>query len=478
MTTPIHKQHSDDPLAPFALPDILRPDGPLETRLRTFNKSLGDWQHQQFIRDALNCLDQWRKMFQLKMTKDGVTVDQVLYEIFTNWRTDDMRELFAYCLLEASQPDRPPFAFRDKAARLFNAKRELLESTLGDFVSKKLADAAAFIAKFDNYHADPLGTTPDFSKVNDCDVYLYLRQRELPTLSTSSMITTGIPLLDDATGGLHGLIMVGGHAGGGKSAFSQFICLKSLNASKSTAVIIHQFDMSKPQCFDRLLCALGGVTEKELRDPNLPPERQAKVDDAIKQLQVLSPRIDIIRHSTGGVIDVPQLIKRRNQFLAACGCNRAVVIIDYFQLVSVPDDVRDSVEADKLRIEIVQMLQKCALHCGSSTDDMLVISEVRKTDGGGPLGLSDLLGSSRIGYAADTVLMLQQTGKEVSSDAETASLDLRVVKTRGGRKTTIPLMFDFLQYRLRAAEVEVASGRSRTNRANWAEKSALLSPIS
>ena len=27
MTTPIHKQHSDDPLAPFALPDILRPDG-------------------------------------------------------------------------------------------------------------------------------------------------------------------------------------------------------------------------------------------------------------------------------------------------------------------------------------------------------------------------------------------------------------------------------------------------------------------
>ena len=279
-------------------------------------------------------------MFQLKMTKDGVTVDQVLYEMFTNWKTNDMRELFAYCLLEASQPDRPPFAFRDEAARLFNAKRELLESTLGDFVSKKLADAAAFIVKWDNFNAETLGSTPDFSKVNDYEVYIKLRKWKLRTPSTSTVIATGIPLLDDATGGLHGLIMVGGHAGSGKSALSQFICLESLNASPSTAVIIHQFDMTKPQCFDRLLCALGGVTEKELRDPNLPPERQAKVDDAIKQLQALSPRIDIIRHSTGGVIDVPQLIERRNQFLAACGCNRAVVIVDYFQLISVPDDVR------------------------------------------------------------------------------------------------------------------------------------------
>ena len=477
MTTSIPTQCSDDPLAPFALPDILRPDGPLETRVRSFDKSQGDWQHERLKESILKWLEWMRSLFTTIMNTPGMTMDQALYKVFLNCKSGDQLELFSYSILEHSIPDRFPNVISNPVLRLFDKNRGLLDAVLGEFVSKRLANTATSVVQLDLYHAHPSLGIPDFSKVNDCEAYQQVRQQKLRSPKVALAISTGIFPLDEATQGLNGLCMIGGLAGGGKSALTQQFGLQTLKACPTTALIFHQFDMSKDQCFDRLVCALGGVTERDLHDPTLPPDRQAMVNDGIEQLRVLSSRIDIVRHPAGQQLDVYSLIERRNAFLKSRNCSRALLIFDYFQLICVGEDMKDSIEADKKRMEIVQTLQKSQLHGGRSADNALVISEVRKTDGGGPLGLSDLLGSSRIGYAADTVLMLQQTGKEVSSDAETAPLDLRVVKTRGGRKTTIPLMFDFLKYRFRAAEVEVASGRSKATKTNGTAQSKARSPL-
>ena len=136
MTTTNSDQTSTDsnPIAPFALPDILRPDGPLETRIRSFNKSHGDWQHLQFQASALKWLDQMRVFFVQKMNNPGMTVDQALHEVLINCKSGDQLELFSYSILEHSIPDRFPNEIPNKVLRLFDKDRGLLDAVLGEFV--------------------------------------------------------------------------------------------------------------------------------------------------------------------------------------------------------------------------------------------------------------------------------------------------------------------------------------------------------
>ena len=455
----------------IVLPDVLRPDGPLETRIRSFDCARAELPQRRLMDAFLAVLIEWRKLWLRKMTAPSMTAEQAMYETLFQYKWPDNMDLFAYSVLEASYPARTP-DITYPVARQYEENRVHFDAILGDTVSPRLSFAATYVARSDNYDADPLNGIPDFAKVDDCAVYAEKRLQKLRSSQTTCGTTTGIAPLDEATGGIHGLCVMAGPTGGGKSALAFSIGLSALTASPDTALIIHQCDMSKENCFDRMVCALGGVTERELYDRNLPAERKKVVDDAIAQLQAISARIDIVRHPPGVQPGVYQIIERRNKFLAARRCKRAVVIVDYFQLLSVPEKIKDPVEADKRRVEIVQTLQQSQNHAGSGADDMLVISEVRKTDGDGALGISDLLGSARIGYAADTVLMLQPPNVDTPCDADSVPVTLSVVKARGGRKARIRLMFDFLTYRFRAADISQPAPAAPKRR-----KSAARNPL-
>lgn len=437
---------------PVPMPEALRPDGPLETRIRSFDGAGAGWQQQRLQTELLIYLEQCRNLWTTKMARPGMTADEALFGAVYQYEMGDAGRVAAYTILEMECPARLPQYIPDLIARQYGANRAHYEAILGDMVSRRLAEAATYIVRFDGYHADPLNGTPDFTNVDDFDIYDKVRRHRLRSTEKPRGIATGISPLDDATGGIQGLCVIGGPAGAGKSSLAQHIGLAALMASPSTALISHQLDMGKGTCFNRLACALGGITERDLRDPHLPPDRQKMVDDAMAAVRAIAARIDIVRHPPGVQPDVHKLIERRNKFLAARGCDRAVVIVDYMQLLFVPDDVRDPVEADKRRVGFIQTLQNSQIHVGAKPDVMLVVSETRKTEGNAPLGLSDLLGSSRIGYAPDTVLLLQPQA-ETQCIGDSAPVDLIVAKSRGGRKTTIRLMFDFLTYRFRAGDV-------------------------
>ena len=128
---------------------------------------------------------------------------------------------------------------------------------------------------------------------------------------------TGFPLLDEAIGGISGIMIIAGPAGHGKSTLVQNAGLHVLATCPDTALIVYQLDMTKAQCFDRFACALAGCTERELRDPNLSEDRQNVVNTGLARLKELSRRIDLIQHPHGVQLDVPQMIKRRNAKLVS-----------------------------------------------------------------------------------------------------------------------------------------------------------------
>ena len=94
-----------------------------------------------------------------------------------------------------------------------------------------------------------------------------------------------------------------------------------------------------------------------------------------------------------------------------CKATRALIVIDYLQLLPVPDDIanRGDLSADKFRVRMLQQVIE-----GSKTtknplgDAVLAISEARKpATAKDPWGqsLSELMGTARVGYAPTAVLL-------------------------------------------------------------------------
>jgi replicative DNA helicase len=129
-------------------------------------------------------------------------------------------------------------------------------------------------------------------------------------------------------------------------------------------------------------------------------------------------------------------------------------VIDYFQLLDVAKPGTAAIEADNQRIELLQAIQSVSrtFQCPGG-DSFLVVSEVRKGESGRPrLALDDLLGSARITYSADCVLLLETDGESTSSAPGTTPLLLTVAKGRDGMtRGRVRLTFEYDRYQFREA---------------------------
>jgi hypothetical protein len=112
----------------------------------------------------------------------------------------------------------------------------------------------------------------------------------------------------------------------------------------------------------------------------------------------------------GGEVTAARLRGLLDRVKAKSGASRALLVIDYLQLVAAADADGDDLAADKARIELVRE----ALKMPSDTpphlcDAALVVSETRKRIAGaqqGPATSDDVLGSGRTVYRADCVMLL------------------------------------------------------------------------
>lgn len=253
------------------------------------------------------------------------------------------------------------------------------------------------------------------------------------------------------------------------------MALSTLRAHPDVAVLLYTLDQPKDVIFDRLFCHESGLDYHDIwrNDENASVTRP--LSEAEKELAVtVLPRLRIIEREQlgqGKEAVLGTFLKRREELLRRSGAQRALHLIDYFQLLDVADKAITAIEADAQRIAHLQTIQKatCTHQCPGG-DSLLVISEVRKGEAGrSRLAMDDLLGSARIAYSADCVLLLEEDGEATDSAADTTPLLLKVAKGRDGmRRGKLSLVFEYMRYRFRETtsprigRTQAAGGRATT----------------
>jgi replicative DNA helicase len=240
-------------------------------------------------------------------------------------------------------------------------------------------------------------------------------------------LRTGMSRLDQHTLGLRGLILLGAGPNVGKTALAVQIGLNVARAAENDAVCLFvSLDMDRDEIRDRIVCCVAAqdwktykMGSKSLRGRTVGPWRtpadEQRLAEADAQLEAgLLRRVQVVgRRDLGEAFTAADVLGRLNALKERAGAARAVVVIDYFQLVPVADATRlDELEADRRRVRIVQDVL-----AGTRTDEnpvgdaVIVISETRKPTGGrrAPWGgqLADFMGSARLTYAADAALIYQ-----------------------------------------------------------------------
>ena len=242
-------------------------------------------------------------------------------------------------------------------------------------------------------------------------------------------LKTGLKELDDRTLGLRGVTIFAAKPGAGKTTYTLQIAVGVCEqvADNDALVVFLSLDMSRFDMFRRVHCNLADMDWKvlmfgspeELKEPDSSFSKadQDKLKKAEKRFHEkgVGQRMVIVDREFLGDHVTPERLKAMIRALKKkAGVKRALLVVDYLQLIPVSEDMVEGSDlaADKHRIRVIQQVLE-----GSQTtenplgDAALVISEARKPskskDGWGD-SLSDLMGSARLGYAADAVLLYRE----------------------------------------------------------------------
>lgn len=275
-----------------------------------------------------------------------------------------------------------------------------------------------------------------------------------------SQRTTGYLELDRLLGGLPDVTVLGGRPGTGKSTLAQNIALSMLASDEQLAVLVLTVDMD-PKVWNRRLvsqCLNEALSVIQARPLSESYERLTEGDQGL---------LARIRVCTFSLHKFPTATDVANEAIRHMDvdCKRCLVIVDYLQVIPLPEGVSDA-NGDQYRMNFLRELSS-RIRVGGSAEGaaVLAISEIRK-DGHDSPTLEDLLGSARLGYAADAVVVLSHAEGEPTRDNCVTTIEVAVVKTRNGHLGRTSLQFHYDRYRFEdvvpvtaAAERSVAPGR-------------------
>jgi hypothetical protein len=242
-------------------------------------------------------------------------------------------------------------------------------------------------------------------------------------------LATGLDDLDQHMLGLRGLVVLGAMPGSGKTSLAVQIAagVARRYLGNDAAVLIISLEMDPVAIKARILSHLAELDwavlrqgSPECRDrpagPYLNPTHDAKLEAARAELAgEVGRRIRVLgRQDLPGDLNAPRLAALLAKAKAAAGASRALLILDYLQLIEPPAAVQKQgdLAGDKYRIAIMQdIVARTRSPANPEGDAVLAISEVRKPPDakqGWGAQLADLMGAARTAYVADAVLLYRR----------------------------------------------------------------------
>lgn len=257
-------------------------------------------------------------------------------------------------------------------------------------------------------------------------------------------LRTGMPQLDRRTLGLRGMIVLGAKPNVGKTALALQLGLNVVRQNADACLYVVSLELSRREQQVRALCNASGMDWTTLIRgnaaslgrtdlPRFTDEQVACLDRGTQWMAENGGRVCIDdRDTLGPDVTAGTILSRLAQFKQRCGATRALVVIDYLQLLSLPEDKPlAELEADKFRVRAVQDVVR-----GTRTDDnpvgdpVIVISESRKPSNATRQqtwgeNLADLMGSARLAYAADAVLLYRRLDDDQEVEPLFGTKDVR-----------------------------------------------------
>jgi replicative DNA helicase len=239
-------------------------------------------------------------------------------------------------------------------------------------------------------------------------------------------LRTGMSQLDERTLGLRGLILLGAMPNVGKTALVLHLGVNIVRNNPDACYLFISLEMDRSSLYTRINCNLAEMDwgtlvrgDKNLRGgggPYFTADQQTRLQAADTWIAQNGHRIRVLdRQSFESGISAASILREMKALKQQSGASRAFVVIDYLQVIPIPDTVRrnSELDADKYQIRVAQDIL-AGMQQGESSlmgDAVIAISETRKPATGRKHwgeDLADLMGSARLGYGADAVLLYRR----------------------------------------------------------------------
>ncbi len=222
-------------------------------------------------------------------------------------------------------------------------------------------------------------------------------------------IETGFAKLDRALEGLRGINILGGPPKAGKSCF--FMQISTEVARRKIPVIYYDFENGRQKIYLRTLVRLSQVTEKQIRQDNLPPDRSAELERAWEQMDAI---LSCFRVVTDRQL-TPQTMRRHIDFIKhETRKDELLIVIDSLHKLPFKNltERRTGIDSWLRQLESIRDEQNACF---------LVISEMTRGKGGGygeKPDLSSFKESGDIEYSADNAMVLMPDWDPLASHTD------------------------------------------------------------
>ena len=249
-------------------------------------------------------------------------------------------------------------------------------------------------------------------------------------------VPTGFPSLDRMLMGFREgqLIIIGARPAVGKTSFALNL---ALNAAAGYTVGFFSLEMSGKEIAQRLICAYAMISISDFRMGRISPEQWANINEATQTLS----KLDILIDDTPGTTVTEIRAKSRRMLHNK---EKAIIILDYLQLVSPPPGRR----SESRTVEVSEMSRGLKIMAKELKIPLIALSQlsrqVESRTGKRPQ-LSDLRESGSIEQDADIVMFLDRSADEAEASRDDRPDEgvtrIVVAKNRSGPIGDVDLMF-------------------------------------